>query len=85
MGDKREQQFLQEGWREEGKTRRKKASVVRSRPVPTQMSVLVFQDAFPLRFKGVQGVREPSVITMIFTIMKQFLKEKLIKRVSTLV
>ncbi len=49
------------------------------------MSVLVFQDAFPLRFKGVQGVREPSVITMIFTIMKQFLKEKLIKRVSTLV
>ncbi len=44
---------------------------------------LTFQDSFPLRFKGMHAVNEPSIIGMIFTIIKPFLKEKTLKRVST--
>ena len=41
-----------------------------------------FQEAFPARFKGIHYVHEPTFFDVVFTIVRQFLKEKMLKRVS---
>ena len=43
----------------------------------------VLQEAFPLRFKGMHAVHEPSIFGYIFAIVKPFLKEKMASRVRT--
>lgn len=40
----------------------------------------LIQDAFPLRFKGLHFINEPTIFGAIFTIVKPFLKEKTVKR-----
>jgi len=49
-----------------------------------QFVFLVVQDAFPLRFKGLHFINEPTIFGAIFTIVKPFLKEKTVKRVRRL-
>ena len=46
-------------------------------------SFLYFQDSFPLRFKGMNAINEPTVFGYIFSIIKPFLKEKTRSSVST--
>ena len=41
-----------------------------------------FQEAFPARFKGIHYVHEPTFFDVVFAIVRQFLKEKMLKRVS---
>ena len=40
------------------------------------------QEAFPVRFRGIHYVREPPFFDVVFAIIKQFWKEKILKRVS---
>jgi len=40
-----------------------------------------FQDAFPMRLKGLHLVNEPLIFSAIFAIVRPFLKEKTVKRV----
>ena len=40
------------------------------------------QEAFPVRFRGIHHVREPPFFDVVFAIIKQFWKEKILKRVS---
>ena len=40
------------------------------------------QEAFPARLKGMHVVNEPGFFDMIYAIAKQFMKDKMKKRVS---
>lgn len=41
----------------------------------------LLQEAFPARFKGLHYIHEPTFFDMVFAIVKQFLKDKFLKRV----
>ena len=45
------------------------------------MSSPLLQDSFPMRFKGIHYINEPSIFDMIFAIVKPFMKEKILNRV----
>ena len=45
-------------------------------------TLFFYQDSFPLRFKGMHLINEPTFISYVFTIVKPFMKEKLASRVS---
>lgn len=40
------------------------------------------QEAFPVRFKGLHYLNEPTFFDVVFAIVKQFMKEKILRRVS---
>lgn len=42
----------------------------------------IIQDAFPARFRGMNYWKEPKFFDVVFAIIRQFLKEKLLKRVK---
>ena len=46
------------------------------------VNVYFFQDAFPCRVKAMHFVYEPAVFSIVFALVKPFLKEKLVSRVS---
>ncbi|XP_050418583.1 alpha-tocopherol transfer protein-like isoform X1 [Patella vulgata] len=41
----------------------------------------LLQEAFPARFKSIHYINEPSFFDYVFMIIKQFLKEKIVKRI----
>ena len=41
------------------------------------------QDCFPMRFKGVHYLNEPIIFDGIFAIVRPFMKEKILQRVSS--
>ena len=41
-----------------------------------------FQDCFPMRFKGIHYLNEPIIFDAIFAIVRPFMKEKILQRVS---
>ena len=49
--------------------------------LPT-LFVLCFQEAQPIRLKGIHFINEPTVIGYIWSILRQFLKEKTANRVN---
>ncbi|XP_076456647.1 alpha-tocopherol transfer protein-like isoform X2 [Babylonia areolata] len=51
-------------------------------PTVTRKQVTMFQDAFPLRFRGAHYVNEPTFFDALFAIGKPFLKEKFVKRIN---
>ncbi|XP_076456649.1 alpha-tocopherol transfer protein-like [Babylonia areolata] len=42
----------------------------------------LLQEAFPARFKGLHYVNEPTFFDVVFAVIKPFLKEKILKRIS---
>ena len=46
---------------------------------------LSFQDAFPLRFKGMHFINEPVIFNYVFMIFKPFMKSKMVARVGYLI
>lgn len=42
---------------------------------------LILQDAFPMRFKGMHMINELFIISIVFPILKTFMKDKMKKRV----
>jgi len=39
------------------------------------------QDAFPMRLKALHLINEPSIFSLIFAVVRPFLKEKTVNRV----
>ncbi|KAI8764649.1 alpha-tocopherol transfer protein [Biomphalaria glabrata] len=50
-------------------------------PTAARQYVHIMQDVIPLRLKRYDYVNEPSFFDVLFTIFKQFMKEKLVKRI----
>ncbi|ESN92479.1 hypothetical protein HELRODRAFT_115835 [Helobdella robusta] len=42
----------------------------------------IIQDAFPMRFKGFHFINEPTVFGYLFSLVKPFLKEKIVQRLN---
>nr|KAG5698893.1 hypothetical protein BaRGS_006787 [Batillaria attramentaria] len=42
----------------------------------------LIEEAFPCRFKGIHFLNEPTFFDVVFTIIKQFMKEKMLKRLN---
>jgi len=42
---------------------------------------MCLQETVPMRLKGLHFINEPSVFSLIFALVKPFLKEKTVKRV----
>lgn len=54
-------------------------------PYYAKRTVDVVQETFPLRFKGFHVVNEPFYFDAIMAVLKPFLKDKIKKRVSTVI
>lgn len=60
------------------------AHAIAMSPALSKKAAAIFQDAFPLRPKGMHFVNVPGFFESLFMVVKPFLKEKLLKRVSFL-
>ena len=55
--------------------------VAQSEVVKNPMLIQLLQDAFPARFKGVHVINQPWYVSMVLSIIRPFMKEKLKQRI----
>lgn len=58
------------------------AHITAMSPAMTKKATTIFQDAFPVRPKGLHFCNIPTFFDILFAIFKPFLKEKMLNRVS---
>ncbi|XP_025088912.1 alpha-tocopherol transfer protein-like [Pomacea canaliculata] len=50
-------------------------------PFTAKKFTTIIQEAFPVRFKGLHYLNEPTFFDVVFAIVKQFMKEKILRRI----